>query len=83
MYCFGLRSRQKESQIVEKIGDIFLEAAQKFGDTYINYNGNFPIADFYIRARKQKNSEFDQFLKVINEPDELFLIEKKQINSSI
>ncbi|GET57652.1 putative GDP/GTP exchange factor Rom2p [Rhizophagus irregularis DAOM 181602=DAOM 197198] len=58
-----LQKRQKESYVVNNIGDIFLECALEFGNDYVNYNGHFPLADNIIKIEKARNPEFKQFLE--------------------
>jgi hypothetical protein len=59
-----LQKRQKESYVVNNIGDIFLECALEFGSDYVKYNGHFPLADNTIKIEKARNPEFKQFLEV-------------------
>ncbi|RIA91851.1 CNH domain-containing protein [Glomus cerebriforme] len=58
-----LQKRQKESHVVNNIGDIFLECALEFGNDYVKYNGHFPLSDNTIKIEKTKNPEFKQFLE--------------------
>ncbi|CAJ0629675.1 8834_t:CDS:10 [Entrophospora sp. SA101] len=58
-----LKTRQQQSHVIEKIGDIFLECAQQFGHHYIKYNENFPFADYLVKNEKLKNHNFKEFLE--------------------
>jgi hypothetical protein len=59
-----LQKRQKESHVINNIGEIFLECALEFGNDYVKYNGHFPLADNLIKIEKAKNPSFKRFLEV-------------------
>lgn len=69
-----LQKRQKESYVVNNIGDIFLECALEFGNDYVNYNGHFPLADNIIKIEKARNPEFKQFLEVNSRIDSIVIV---------
>jgi len=57
--------RQREQgPIIQKIGDIFLEAATEFRLAYPAYTGHLPAAEKRLKEEIENNSEFKLFLEV-------------------
>ncbi|PFH46667.1 hypothetical protein AMATHDRAFT_69289 [Amanita thiersii Skay4041] len=56
--------RQREqAPIIQKIGDIFLEAATEFRLAYPSYIGQYPIAEKRLRDELESNPEFRLFIE--------------------
>jgi hypothetical protein len=57
--------RQREQgPVIQRIGDIFLEAATEFRLAYPAYTGHFPAAEKRLKEEIETNSEFKLFLEV-------------------
>lgn len=57
--------RQREqAPIIQRIGDIFLQAAAEFRMVYPVYVGNLPVAQNRIKEESENNAEFRRFLEV-------------------
>lgn len=57
--------RQREqSPVIQRIGDIFLDAATEFRLAYPTYIGHHPLAEKRLREETEENSEFRLFLEV-------------------
>lgn len=57
--------RQREQgPIIQRTGDIFLEAATEFRLAYPTYIGHYPIAEKRLKDEMESNSEFKLFLEV-------------------
>lgn len=60
--------RQREqAPIIQRIGDIFLQAAAEFRMVYPIYVGNLPVAQNRIKEESENNAEFRRFLEVMLE----------------
>ncbi|TFK29596.1 hypothetical protein FA15DRAFT_663742 [Coprinopsis marcescibilis] len=56
--------RQREQgPIVQKIGDVFLEAATEFRWAYPAYIGHYPVSEKRLKDEMEKNAEFRFFLE--------------------
>lgn len=56
--------RQREQgPIIQRIGDIFLQAAAEFRMVYPTYVGNLPVAEKRIKEEAENNAEFRRFLE--------------------
>ena len=61
----NLYVRQREqAPIIQKIGDIFLEAATEFRLAYPAFIGHYPAAEKRLKEEQEKNSELRMFLEV-------------------
>lgn len=57
--------RQREqAPIIQKIGDIFLEAATEFRLAYPAFIGHYPLAEKRLKEEQEKNPAFRMFLEV-------------------
>jgi len=56
--------RQRESAVVERIGDIFLPAIDDFR-AYVKYGAQQVYAKHFVEVEKLQNPEFAIFLQVI------------------
>lgn len=57
--------RQREQgPIIQKVGDIFLEAATEFRLAYPAYTGHYPSAEKRLKEETEKNHELKLFLEV-------------------
>lgn len=57
--------RQREqAPIIQRIGDIFLQAAAEFRSVYPIYVGNLPVAEKRIKEEVENNADFRRFLEV-------------------
>lgn len=56
--------RQREqAPVVQRIGDILLEAASEFRDSYARYVGRHPIADKRLKDELERNPDFRLFIE--------------------
>ncbi|EAU90429.2 signal transducer [Coprinopsis cinerea okayama7 len=56
--------RQREqAPIIQKIGDIFLEAATEFRLAYPTYIGHYPVSEKRLKDELEKNHEFRLFVE--------------------
>ncbi|KAF8628723.1 hypothetical protein AX17_005945 [Amanita inopinata Kibby_2008] len=56
--------RQREQgPVIERIGDVFLDAATEFRNTYPTYVGHHPIAEKRVKEELERNSEFRLFIE--------------------
>lgn len=59
-----LHVRQREQYpIIERIGDVFLDAATVFRLAYPEYVGHHPIAEKRVKEELEKNAEFRMFIE--------------------
>jgi hypothetical protein len=59
--------RQREQYpFIERIGDVFLEAATEFRMMYPEYVGHHPIAEKRVKEELERNAEFRVFIEVCN-----------------
>lgn len=59
-----LNVRQREEHpIVQRVGDIFLEAATEFRNVYPTYVGHHPLAEKRMKQEMEQNPEFRIFLE--------------------
>lgn len=57
--------RQREhAPVIQRIGDIFLDAATEFRISYPAYVGNHPLAERRMRDELENNPEFRLFIEV-------------------
>lgn len=57
--------RQREqAPVIQRIGDIFLEAATHFRESYPVYVGHHPLAEKRMREEMDGNPEFRLFIEV-------------------
>lgn len=57
--------RQREqAPVIQRIGDIFLDAATDFRDPYPIYIGHYPLAEKRLREEMETNPEFRLFIEV-------------------
>lgn len=57
--------RQREqAPIIQRIGDIFLDAATEFRLAYPTYIGHYPVAEKRLKDEMENNPEFRLFLEV-------------------
>jgi RHO1 GDP-GTP exchange protein 1/2 len=57
--------RQREqAPVVQRIGDILLEAATDFRESYARYVGHHPIADKRLKDELERSPEFRLFIEV-------------------
>ena len=57
--------RQREQYpIIQRIGDVFLNAAVEFRLAYPIYVGHLPVAEKRVKDESEKNAEFRRFLEV-------------------
>ncbi len=60
-----LKQRQRaEFPVISSIGDLFLDAAVDWGDAYIRYIINYPIASSRVRRELATNPRFASFVEV-------------------
>lgn len=60
-----LSVRQREQQpVIQRIGDVFLNAAADFRGVYPLYVGHLPVAEKRIKEEVEGNAEFRRFLEV-------------------
>ena len=60
-----LSVRQREQQpVIQRIGDVFLNAAADFRSVYPVYVGHLPVAEKRIKEEMESNAEFRRFLEV-------------------
>lgn len=58
--------RQREQgPVIQKVGDIFLEAATEFRLAYPAYTGHYPTAEKRLKEEMEKNHELKLFLEVM------------------
>jgi len=60
--CEALNARQKESQVVQTVGDIFLTHVPKF-DPFIKYGANQLYGKYEFEKEKQSNPGFTKFVE--------------------
>jgi hypothetical protein len=61
----SLYVRQREqAPVIQRIGDILLEAATDFRESYAQYVGRHPIADKRLKDELERNPEFRLFIEV-------------------
>jgi len=56
--------QREEGPIIQRIGDIFLGAADEFRYAYPTYIGHYPLAEKRLKEESESNSEFRLFLEV-------------------
>lgn len=57
--------RQREQgPVIQRVGDIFLEAATEFRLAYPAYTGHYPTAEKRLKEEMEKNHELKLFLEV-------------------
>lgn len=56
--------QREEGPIIQKIGDIFLEAATEFRFAYPTYIGHLPISEKRLKDEVESNAAFRLFLEV-------------------
>jgi hypothetical protein len=57
--------RQREqAPIIQRIGDVFLDAATEFRLTYPTYVGHLPLAEKRLKEETETNADFRLFLEV-------------------
>jgi hypothetical protein len=57
--------RQREqAPVIQRIGDVLLEAATEFRESYAEYVGRHPIADKKLKDELERNPEFRLFIEV-------------------
>lgn len=57
--------RQREqAPVIQKIGDVFLNAAVEFRLAYPNYIGHLPVSEKRMKEEAEGNAEFRRFLEV-------------------
>ncbi|KAI8325424.1 Dbl homology domain-containing protein, partial [Martensiomyces pterosporus] len=61
--CAKLAQRQAESQVVERVGDIFLEWAEHDLCEFIEYSVHVPLAQAELEAELLKSKAMADFLK--------------------
>ena len=60
-----LHVRQREQgPVIQRVGDILLEAATEFRKSYPAYVGNYPLAEKRLRHEQETNLEFRSFIEV-------------------
>ncbi|KAJ5647406.1 hypothetical protein N7490_003778 [Penicillium lividum] len=59
--CEALNTRQKESQIVQTVGDIFLQHVPRF-DPFIKYGANQLYGKYEFEKEKASNQPFSKFV---------------------
>jgi RhoGEF domain len=60
-----LHQRQREEfPVIQNIGDIFLDAALDWGDAFIRYIVNYPLARTRVRREMSINPRFAAFVEV-------------------
>lgn len=60
-----LAVRQREqAPIIQRIGDVFLNAAADFRTAYPIYVGHLPVAEKRLKDEAEANPEFRRFLEV-------------------
>lgn len=59
----NLVKRQREGYIVEKLGDIFIQASNEFY-AYVYYGANQVFAKSLLESEKANNPDFSKFLRV-------------------
>jgi len=63
-----LSVRQREQQpVIQRIGDVFLNAAADFRNVYPVYVGHLPVAEKRIKDEMESNAEFRRFLEVCHD----------------
>jgi RHO1 GDP-GTP exchange protein 1/2 len=63
-----LSVRQREQQpVIQRIGDVFLNAAADFRSVYPLYVGHLPVAEKRIKEEMETNAEVRRFLEVCND----------------
>jgi hypothetical protein len=61
----ALYVRQREqAPVIQRIGDVFLEAATEFRLAYPIYIGHLPLAEKRLKDEMDSNAEFRLFLEV-------------------
>jgi hypothetical protein len=58
--------KREQAPIIQRIGDVFLKAANEFRATYPVYVGNLPLAEKRVKEEAENNAEFRHFLEVAN-----------------
>jgi len=62
----ALYVRQREqAPIIQKIGDVFLDAARSFRYAYPTYVGHLPLAEKRFKEEMETNGELRLFLEVL------------------
>lgn len=56
--------QREEAPVIQRIGDIFLEAATEFRIAYPSYVGHLPLAEKRLKEEMEHNAEFRRFLEV-------------------
>lgn len=56
--------QREEAPIIQRIGDIFLDAATEFRIAYPAYLGNLPRAEKRLKDETEHNAELRRFLEV-------------------
>lgn len=56
--------KREQAPIIQRIGDIFLNAAADFRKTYPIYVGHLPVAEKRVKDEAENNAEFRKFLEV-------------------
>ena len=56
--------KREQAPIIQRIGDIFLNAAADFRQTYPIYVGHLPVAEKRVKDEAENNAEFRRFLEV-------------------
>ncbi|KAJ5107787.1 hypothetical protein N7456_004462 [Penicillium angulare] len=59
--CEALNTRQKESQVVQTVGDIFLQHVPRF-DPFIKYGANQLYGKYEFEKEKASNQSFSKFV---------------------
>ncbi|EJD48095.1 Dbl-like domain-containing protein [Auricularia subglabra TFB-10046 SS5] len=55
--------KREQAPIIQRIGDIFLNAAADFRQTYPIYVGHLPVAEKRVKDEAESNAEFRRFLE--------------------
>jgi hypothetical protein len=62
--------RQREqAPVIQRVGDIFLDAATEFRIVYPTYVGHHPLAEKRMKEELEQNPEFRLFMEVCAEKD--------------
>lgn len=56
--------QREEAPVIQRIGDIFLDAATEFRLAYPSYLGHLPLAEKRLKEEAEHNAEFRRFLEV-------------------
>ena len=61
----NLHQRQRdEFPVIQTVGDIFLDAALDWGDAFVRYIVNYPLAIARVKRETAINSRFREFVEV-------------------